>query len=398
MTRERRRRVLVISYGEFSGNRRSLIGALRRQGLEIVEVSHSLRFLRFRYAYLALMLANAILVYGSAYRTYLNHTWAAYWARGRANQRAVDQWDDVDAVLSLSPMPNHTRRRKGATYAMFIDHVNLLSKQTPDFGFQAPERGVTSAWNVYERHSLNSQDHVFVPSDYVRRSLVQDYGVDPARAHVVGAGPNLDVDCIRDGVHKDYGGRNVLFVGLDPARKGLPVLLKAFDRVVDAFPDARLDIVGVAGPDTASVHYHGVLVGEPLKNLFYRSQVFAMPSLREPFGIVFLEAMWAKTVCIGTNLFAMPEIIEDGVTGYVVEPQADEVLAERMITLFQDPHRLRRMAEAGYQAACERWSWDLVSRSILRRLFPRAAHSLRGGRDRLYPEKQRKAAQLPESP
>ena len=116
--------------------------------------------------------------------------------------------------------------------------------------------------------------------------------------------------------------------------------------------------------------YHAQLRGDALKPFFYEAQIFAMPSIREPFGIVFLEAMWAGAVCVGANLAAMPEIIDDGVTGFIIEPQDEAALADRIIALFSDPDRLRAMAEAAYSVATSRRSWDLSAGSMLDSLFP----------------------------
>jgi glycosyltransferase involved in cell wall biosynthesis len=107
------------------------------------------------------------------------------------------------------------------------------------------------------------------------------------------------------------------------------------------------------------------LKGEPLKELFYDSQIFAMPSLREPFGIVFLEAMWSKAVCIGTSIEAIPEIIKDGETGYIVDPNDDGALAERISALFSHPEDLKDKAERGYAVAKSEWRWDLTAKKIL---------------------------------
>jgi glycosyltransferase involved in cell wall biosynthesis len=129
--------------------------------------------------------------------------------------------------------------------------------------------------------------------------------------------------------------------------------------------DARLNVVGVEGSDGNGVKYHGRLYGDALKQLFYDSQIFALPSVREPFGFVFLEAMWSKAVCIGCNIEAMPEIIQDGETGFIIEPNNDRMLADRLIRLLDAPDSLRLMAENAYSAARQRWGWSRVARTIL---------------------------------
>ncbi len=79
--------------------------------------------------------------------------------------------------------------------------------------------------------------------------------------------------------------------------------------------------------------------------------------------------MWSKNVCIGTNLGAMPEIIKNGVSGYIVEPGDHRALAERIISLFKDPLRLREMAERGYDLAKSRYNWERSAQKIVKALF-----------------------------
>jgi glycosyltransferase involved in cell wall biosynthesis len=253
----------------------------------------------------------------------------------------------------------------GVLYTVFTDHTNMLSKRLPDFGMNFPQRSVSPSWNQVERQIFNQQDHIFVLGRHVKQSMIEDYDVPSARVSIVGAGPNLDVDIERDGIEKNYTAKNVLFVGLDAKRKGLDTLKKAFAKVLQVHPDAKLNIVGPSGNNEEGINYFGKLRGEPLKELFYDSQVFAMPSLREPFGIVFLEAMWSKAVCIGTRIEAIPEIIRDGETGYIVDPNDDASLAEKIIALLSHPEDLKDKAERGYAVARSEWRWDLTAKKIL---------------------------------
>jgi glycosyltransferase involved in cell wall biosynthesis len=94
---------------------------------------------------------------------------------------------------------------------------------------------------------------------------------------------------------------------------------------------------------------------------YARATVFAMPSLYEPYGIVFAEAMAHRLPCIGTDNCAMPEIIRHGETGYVV-PVGDEVaLADRLISLLRDPAAARQMGNAGYEKYTRDHTWKAVT-------------------------------------
>lgn len=365
------RKILLISAGEFSGIKSSIASALKRAGCEVIEVRHTLRYLCLRPLYVLCMILHALYLYKSKFRSYLSRTRTAYWVRSKVNQSIVDRHSNIDAVMLVgaNQLNFYPSKNPSIRYCIFTDHINKLSKQLPNFGFEIPEKNVHPSWNIIEQEILQQQNHIFVLGSFVKDSMVEDYGIDPAKITVVGGGPNLDINKERDGFIKDFSGKNILFVGLDPARKGLPVLKKAFAAVLNQFPDARLNVVGVDGVDADGVFYHGKLKGEQLKKLFYMSQIFALPTFREPFGIVFLEAMWAKNVCIGTRVGAIPEIIEDGVSGYIVDPGEHDALAERIISLFKEPKRLEQMAERGYDLAKSKWTWDLSAQKILRALF-----------------------------
>jgi glycosyltransferase involved in cell wall biosynthesis len=61
----------------------------------------------------------------------------------------------------------------------------------------------------------------------------------------------------------------------------------------------------------------------------------------------------------------MPELIQDGESGYLVEPGNDATLAQRLIALLEDPDRTKQMAESGYAAARRYWQWDLAVQRML---------------------------------
>ncbi len=100
---------------------------------------------------------------------------------------------------------------------------------------------------------------------------------------------------------------------------------------------------------SGSIRFVGTVDDEKLEKLYSECAFFIMPSRGEGFGLVFLEAMRASKLCIGGE-GAPSEIIEDGVTGFVVAPDAldaKERLADLIVELFGKPEKRRAMgAEA----------------------------------------------------
>jgi alpha-maltose-1-phosphate synthase len=360
-------RTVLLLGSSLSGATRSLMKELRARGVKVYWDHPSLRRLRRRPLFLAAMAAEAFFTYGLRFRQYLLRTRASNWAFGFASERTLDSYGNIDMVVQIGAnhAPFSTHRRPGVVYVVYTDHSNLLSKQIPDFGLHMPERHVSSTWNELERKNLSLQHHVFVMGSQVERSMVQDYRLPPDHVSTVGAGPNLEVDIVRDGFEKDSAGKNVLFVGLQPERKGLPALIEAFAQVRQSHPEGKLHVVGVNGTSANGVIYYGALRGDALKQRYYEAQVFAMPTLREPFGMVFVEAMWSKAVCVGTRIGAIPDIIADGESGYVVEPNDVNALAARITRLFDDPKLRTAFADRAYAEAKRRFSWPSVVNQIL---------------------------------
>lgn len=100
-----------------------------------------------------------------------------------------------------------------------------------------------------------------------------------------------------------------------------------------------------------------------------------LPSPAEPFGLVVAEAMATGKPVIGARAGGIPEIIDDGVTGYLVPPRDPAALAEKLVELARSPELRARMGRAGREAACGRFSPAHVAtqfEAIYRRVASRA--------------------------
>jgi glycosyltransferase involved in cell wall biosynthesis len=101
-----------------------------------------------------------------------------------------------------------------------------------------------------------------------------------------------------------------------------------------------------------------------LAALYRDATVFAMPSVYEPFGVAFLEAMAYRLPCLGSDRCAMPEIVEEGITGYTVDAFDTETLARRLLELAEGD-RARAFGEAGHRRFLERFTWDGVAAKMV---------------------------------
>ena len=160
--------------------------------------------------------------------------------------------------------------------------------------------------------------------------------------------------------------------------KGHDQILEALPRVLELCPNARLVVAG-EGDDRrrleekanylgigAAVHFAGYTSEATLAELYRRCAVFVMPSRGEGFGLVYLEAMRAARPVVAARGSAAEEIVVDGVTGLLVDPDDRERLARTLARLLRDAGGARRMGWAGR----ERWERELGLDRFRERLEP----------------------------
>jgi glycosyltransferase involved in cell wall biosynthesis len=153
----------------------------------------------------------------------------------------------------------------------------------------------------------------------------------------------------------------VLYAGLLIPRKGVHHLLHAFGTLANAFPDATLVLAGAPGDaayaDALAVEAERRLPGrvrflghvEPpaLAAWMRRARVVVLPSLSEGLGRVVIEAMATGTPVIGSRVGGIPDLVTDGVTGFLVPAGDEAALAERVRRLLADADAARAMGARG---------------------------------------------------
>ncbi len=163
----------------------------------------------------------------------------------------------------------------------------------------------------------------------------------------------------------------ILFIGQAVERKGLPVLLRAFEALRDQVP-ATLTLVGASAAEIAPMLLddRGVRalgkVSDPHKHAELASaDVLCAPSLRgESFGMVLTEAFAAATPVVASDIPGYRDVARDGIDGLLVAPGDALALAEALRELALDPARREAMAMAARERA-ERFSWTRVAAEVV---------------------------------
>ena len=171
--------------------------------------------------------------------------------------------------------------------------------------------------------------------------------------------------------------RNILFLGRQEKRKGLPYLLEAYARLKRERPDIRLIVVGPDGGMRAAceryvrqnrledVVFAGFVPYEELPRYYKTADVYCAPNTgHESFGIVLLEAMAAGTPIVASNIGGFADVVEDGVEGVLVPPRDADALASAMDRLLSDAALREEMGRAGTLRAAP-YAWDKVSGQVL---------------------------------
>jgi glycosyltransferase involved in cell wall biosynthesis len=208
--------------------------------------------------------------------------------------------------------------------------------------------------------------HLFAMGKPACESLIEEYGVDPLTVSAVGGGLMFDAMPEPSELVSDP---TVLFVGRESERKGLRLLLQAFALVRRELPHARLRVVGPRRKfHQPGVINEGSVDRARLAALYASSRVFCMPSRYEPWGLVFVEAMAHGVPCVGTRVQSIPEILDDGRAGLLIEPHDVCGLAEALLQLLTDWEVASRIGLAGRQRAQELYTWEHVAQRMTPRL------------------------------
>jgi glycosyltransferase involved in cell wall biosynthesis len=217
-------------------------------------------------------------------------------------------------------------------------------------------------------------DRVIATSLYSAGQIARFYGVGCSRIRVVPELIDLAVweRALRAALIEP-GPPRVLCVAHLYRRKRVDVLLRAFARFRG---DAVLRIAGV-GPQrsrleslarqlaiTERVDFLGHLPFAKLLAEYRNAAVFALPSVQEGFGIVFLEAMASSLPIVAARAAAVPEVVADGSTGILVPPGDDAALAEALTKLLEDARTRRAMGSAGREHV-RLFDASLVARKFL---------------------------------
>jgi len=244
-------------------------------------------------------------------------------------------------------------------------------------------------YDSVRRRELAGADSVLAGSRYTadlakslgaraERVLVTRYGTDPERFRPLDAAP------LR--ARLELGARPVLLtIARLVPRKGIDRVLETLASVRRAIPDVVYVVAG-DGPDRERlgelskrlgvedcVRFVGGIADDELPLWYSLGDVFVMPSRSDPpdvegFGIVFLEAAACERPVVAARAGGVPDAVEEGVSGLLVEPGDGEGLARALIELLSDPARRADLGRRARERVLAELTWDAIAEKTFRAL------------------------------
>jgi len=268
---------------------------------------------------------------------------------------------------------------------LFLGHVNLaplgllVRLVRPRIKYWVVAHGV-EVWeklHVHRRLGLCQAERVLSVSAYTTSQMVTVQGVDPRRVFLLP--PALDpafivTSCDMDPLPLPSHGQVLLTVGRlissEPG-KGIDSVIRVFSNVLRVVPDLYYVIIGGGdlqpyleelareSPARGRILFTGKLSFEQLKSYYSKSDIFVMPSRQEGFGIVFLEAMALGKPVIAGDHGGATEVVQNGVTGFLVNLDDPDALTSHLILLLRDHALSKKMGEAGRRRVEENYTFSL---------------------------------------
>jgi glycosyltransferase involved in cell wall biosynthesis len=258
---------------------------------------------------------------------------------------------------------------------VYTDHTTMTNLFYPDIN---PTEYIRSGSFIKKCEMKIYQDAmmIFTFGSLVKNSLVQQYNIPNEKVLPVYSGSNVKFDILQN--ESKYNSKNILFVGVDWKRKGGPILIEIFKNVLLKHPDASLTIVGCTPKqiDSPNCKIIGKIPLEEVAEYYNSSSVFCLPTLREPFGVAFVEAMSYRLPIIANNIGCIPDLVINDYNGYLINNDITEY-SNTICNLLDNPLKCRELGNNGYELARTKFNWKKVGSNIKENIEGKLTNSSR---------------------
>lgn len=245
-------------------------------------------------------------------------------------------------------------------------------------GRDVPGPTTPPLWKYYDRLIARLATDVTYISDYCRIAVNSTLHKGKGRTIYGGVdvhefNPQVEGESLRRelGLGDD---RLILFAlqRLAPEKR-IDIILRSMGHILNRHGDVTL-VVGGRGPEEQwlreltvelgiedHVVFTGYIPDEKLPEYFAMADIFVFHSTHETFGLVLAHAMAAGKPIVSVRSTAIPEVVQDGTSGILVEPLNAEALAEAVVTLAADSQLRQKMGRNGRERAVQEFDWDHIA-------------------------------------
>jgi spore coat protein SA len=282
-------------------------------------------------------------------------------------------------VTSIAPdIVHHHSRPAGLWLASAGAAKTIISLHSMDYGWGFGYR----AWDrpLFTR-GLQAAAQVLCVSDFIRRHTIERYPAIAPKCVTVYNGVDGRTFAPKPSAADDDGGLEVVYVGRVEERKGVHVIVEAFERIISSrVPSARLKIVGPHSywnrqpapyyaalakrcAANARIEFHGpTYVDSELADVYRKAAVIVVPStFPEALGLTSLEAQASGVPVVVSDAGGLPETVLAGRSGLVVRNGSAEQLGEAVVDLLRSPSRRHEMGAAAREWALATFSWEVIA-------------------------------------
>ena len=239
--------------------------------------------------------------------------------------------------------------------------INLIRLHGGHHFFAVAEKRKFNQWKAFqEKRSFKKADCFIGVSEFVVSETSKYLPIEPKPIKVIMNPINLDL--FKGSGFDKIIPFNIVFAGTIIEKKGIRQLCQAMGKIVQKFPEARLNVYGRDWTDSDGnsflqkllksipvavnhhIVFHGPVNQTQLPSIFERAHICAFPSHAETLGLVAPEAMAMERAVLYTQEGPGAEVIEQGVSGWLCNPYDPMDIADKIIEIFSDDSEMKRRA------------------------------------------------------
>lgn len=277
-------------------------------------------------------------------------------------------FDVIEATEANLDAEDLVRDAAYAARTVICCHGGNLQGQVVE-GLLAPLHRLDFMWSCRREHEMLRRAQTIIASSMATREVVLGHGVNPERIYLIPLG--IDVERFRPRETPSNGlVLNVGFVGRLQERKGLDFVWRVMERIGPdrgikfhfkgaIHPTTRMQTLDRLAQFSAFAQYHPPGSNDEMPDFMRTLDVLLLPSRFENFGLAYVEAMASGAVVFAGRAGGGKEVVTDGVTGFLVEPDGPiEPAVERLLEIQSSRGKFADMTRRARQHVIEHFSVD----------------------------------------